>query len=103
MMVRCDKRVHDRLRERHARPAREHLHARLDFHDKPARFRENHDEPRAAATLPPEVHEAAAVITFLSPGLRCFCQSQFERRKKRIFSHRVRALGEAAERRLVQY
>ena len=31
-------------------------------------FLENHDEPRAAATLPPGVHEAAAVITFLSPG-----------------------------------
>ena len=63
-----DKRLYDRLRERHARPVREHLHAGLDYQDKLARFLENHDEPRAAATFPPGVHEAAAVITFLSPG-----------------------------------
>ena len=34
-----------------------------------------------------EVHEAAAVITFLSPGLRFFHQGQFEGRKKRISPH----------------
>ena len=33
-----------------------------------ARFLENHDEPRAAATFPPGQHEAAAVITFLVAG-----------------------------------
>ena len=63
---------------------REHFHAGLDYQDKLARFLENHDEPRAAATFSPEVHEAAAVITFLSPGLRFFHQGQFEGRKKRI-------------------
>ncbi|HEY7698194.1 MAG TPA: alpha-amylase, partial [Vicinamibacteria bacterium] len=52
---------------------------------------ENHDEPRAAATFSPGVHEAAAVITFLSPGLRFFHQGQFEGRKKRISPHLVRA------------
>jgi hypothetical protein len=52
-----------------------------------ARFLENHDEPRAAATFPPGVHEAAAVITFLSPGLRFFHQGQFEGRTKRISPH----------------
>ena len=50
----------------------------LDYQDKLARFLENHDEPRAAAVFPPEVHQAAAVITFLSPGLRFFHQGQFE-------------------------
>ena len=40
----------------------------LDFQDHLARFLENHDEPRAAATFAPEVHRAAAVITFLTPG-----------------------------------
>ena len=60
------------------RPVREHLHAGLDYQDKLARFLENHDEPRAAATFPPGMHEAAAVITFLSPGLRFFHQGQFE-------------------------
>ena len=46
-----DKRLYDRLRDGHARPVREHLYAGLDFQDKMARFLENHDEPRAAATF----------------------------------------------------
>ncbi|HSF30769.1 MAG TPA: alpha-amylase family glycosyl hydrolase, partial [Candidatus Tectomicrobia bacterium] len=32
--------------------------------------------------FPPGVHEAAAIITFLSPGLRCFHQGQFQGRRK---------------------
>src|SRR5919108_430594 len=53
-----DKRLYDRLREHHARPVREHFHAGLDYQNKLARFLENHDEPRAAATFSPEIHEA---------------------------------------------
>jgi hypothetical protein len=86
-----DKRLYDRLRDGHARPVREHLHAGFDYQDKLARFLENHDEPRAAATFSRAMHEAAAVITFLSPGLRFFHQGQFEGRKKRISPHLVRA------------
>jgi hypothetical protein len=86
-----DKRLYDRLRERHVRPIREHFRAGLDFQNKLARFLENHDEPRAAATFPPGVHEAAAVITFLTPGLRFFHQGQFEGRSKRISPHLCRA------------
>ena len=85
-----DKRLYDRLREGHARPVREHFHAGLDYQNKLARFLENHDEPRAAATFSPDVHEAAAVITFLSPGLRFFHQGQFQGRRKRISPHLVR-------------
>jgi glycosidase len=86
-----DKRLYDRLREGHARPVREHLYAGLDYQDKLARFLENHDEPRAAATFSPGMHEAAAIVTFLSPGLRFFHQGQFEGRRKRISPHLVRA------------
>jgi len=86
-----DKRLYDRLREGRARPVREHFLAGMDYQDKLARFLENHDEPRAAATFSPEVHRAAAVLTFLSPGLRFFHQGQFEGRKKRISPHLVRA------------
>jgi hypothetical protein len=86
-----DKRLYDRLREGHARPVREHLHAGLDYQEKLARFLENHDEPRAAATFAPGMHETAAVITYLSPGLRFFHQGQFEGRRKRISPHLVRA------------
>jgi hypothetical protein len=86
-----DKRLYDRLREGHARPVREHLQAELDYQSKLARFLENHDEPRAGAVFAPGMGEAAAIITFLSPGLRFFHQGQFEGRRKRISPHLIRA------------
>jgi hypothetical protein len=92
-----DKRLYDRLRDGHARPVREHLAAGLDYQGKLARFLENHDEPRAAATFASGMHEAAAVITYLSPGLRFFHQGQFESRKKRISPHLVRAPSESID------
>jgi hypothetical protein len=82
-----DKRLYDRLVLRQARPVREHLLAGLDFQDRLARFLENHDEPRAAATFAPDVHRAAAVITFLTPGLRFLHQGQREGRRIRIPVH----------------
>jgi glycosidase len=92
-----DKQLYDRLRAGHARPVREHLQAGLDYQDKLARFLENHDEPRAEATFSKEVHQAAAVITFLSPGLRFFHQGQFEGRHKRISPHLVRGPDEPVD------
>ncbi len=92
-----DKRLYDRLVERHAGPVRDHLRAGLAYQHKLARFLENHDEPRAAATFAQDVHEAAAVITFLSPGLRFFHQGQFEGRKKRISPHLCRAPEEPVD------
>ena len=92
-----DKRLYDRLREGAARPVREHLHADLDYQAKSARFLENHDEPRAAATFDLVVHRAAAVITYSVPGLRFFHQGQFEGRKKRISPHLVRAPEETPD------
>src|SRR5271166_2850102 len=98
-----DKRLYDRLRERFLRPVREHFHAGLDFQNKLARFLENHDEPRAAATFSLEVHQAAAVISFLCPGLRFFHQGQFEGRKKRISPHLVRAPNEPVDEELCHF
>jgi hypothetical protein len=89
-----DKRLYDRLIERHVPPVRGHLSAGLDFQDKLARFLENHDEPRAAATFPLDVHKAAAVVTFFTPGLRFFHQGQFEGRTKRIPVHLGRGPAE---------
>jgi hypothetical protein len=98
-----DKRLYDRLREGHARPVREHFLAGLDYQGKLARFLENHDEPRAAATFPEGMHQAAALITFLSPGLRFFHQGQFAGRTKRISPHLVRAPQEPVDRQLEQF
>jgi hypothetical protein len=98
-----DKRLYDRLKEGHARPVREHLLAGLDFQDRLARFLENHDEPRAAATFSQEVHEAAAVVSFFTPGLRFFHQGQFEGRLKRISPHLVRGPNEPVNQSLLAF
>jgi len=60
-------------------------------------FLENHDEPRAATTFPEGQYEAAAVITFLAPGLRFFHQGQFEGRRKRVSPHLGRAPNEEVD------
>ena len=86
-----DKRLYDRLRKGLARAVRDHFRAGLDYQDKLVRFLENHDEPRAGAIFARKTHEAAAVVTFLSPGLRFFHQGQFAGRKRRISPHLVRA------------
>jgi Alpha amylase, catalytic domain len=98
-----DKRLYDRLRDGHARPMREHFLAGLDYQDKMARFLENHDEPRAASVFQPGIHEAAAVVTFLSPGMRFFHQGQFEGWKKRISPHLCRGPCEPADPKLKQF
>jgi hypothetical protein len=82
-----DKRLYDRLREGEARPVREHLRAEAGFQERSARFLENHDEPRAAAAFPPDRHRAAAVVTFLAPGLRFFQEGQLEGRKVHASMH----------------
>src|SRR5262249_43090438 len=98
-----DKRLYDRLREWHARPVRDHFRAGLDYQDKLARFLENHDEPRAAATFPAAVHKAAAVVTFLSPGLRFFHQGELEGHRKRISPHLGRGPCEQIDRELHEF
>ena len=98
-----DKRLYDRLREGHARPVREHFHARMDYQNGMARFMENHDEPRAAAVFSSEVHRAAAVVTYLSPGLRFFHQGQLEGWRKRVSPHLIRAPLEHPDEALEQF
>jgi glycosidase len=98
-----DKRLFDRLREQRARPVREHLCADMNYQDKLVRFLENHDEPRAAATFAPEVHLAAAVLTYLSPGARFFHQGQLEGRRVRISPHLARAPEEPVDNTLAEF
>ena len=95
-----DKRLYDRLREGAAGPVRGHLTAGLDYQDHLARFLENHDEPRAAATFARGLDEAAAIITYLSVGLRFFHQGQLDGHRVRVSPHLVRAPVEPADERL---
>lgn len=85
-----DKRLYDRLRDGHVGAIRDHLSAGLDYQDKLARFLENHDEPRAASEFPWPQHQAAAIVTFLSPGLRFFHQGQFDGARVRVPTHLCR-------------
>jgi len=86
-----DKRLYDRLRDRHVGAIRDHLLAGLDYQDKLTRFLENHDEPRAASEFAWPQHQAASVITYLAPGLRFFHQGQFEGVRTRVPTHLGRA------------
>lgn len=85
-----DKRLYDRLLAGEAKPVREHFYAAADFQGKLVRFLENHDEKRAAEVFDPPQHRAAAVLSFLSPGLRFFHQGQFEGWKKKVSPHLIR-------------
>jgi len=98
-----DKRLYDLLRDGDACRIREHLRAERDHQRKLARFIENHDEPRAAATFAPGMHEAAAVVAFLVPGLRFFHQGQLEGRRRRTSPHLARAADEAVDEGLRQF
>jgi hypothetical protein len=92
-----DKTLYDRAVAGAGRGIREHLRAGLDYQRHLARFLENHDEPRAAGTFAWDKHRAAAVLSFLSPGLRFFHQGQFEGRSKRVSIHLDRAPTETPD------
>jgi len=98
-----DKRLYDRLREGHPQAVRGHLQADLEYQNHLARFLDNHDEPRAAATFPMGMHEAAATITYLTPGLRFFHQGQLSGCVKRISPHLVRGPDEPVNAAVAQF
>ena len=85
-----DKRLYDRLRGGSAQAVREHLRADLDYQNRLARFLENHDEPRAAATFSREVHEARRSLPISRPDCGSFTRGR-SRGCKRISPHLVRA------------
>ncbi|MEU3613596.1 alpha-amylase [Streptomyces sp. NPDC006872] len=78
-----DKRLHDRLVHEDADSVRAHLRADLAYQRGLVRFLENHDEPRAAATLPGARGRAAAVTVATLPGATLWHEGQFEGRRVR--------------------
>jgi glycosidase len=98
-----DKRLYDRLVSESAVPVREHLTADRAFQERSVRFLENHDEPRAAATFPPNVQKAAAVVTFFVRGLRFFYEGQLEGRRVHPSMHVGRRPAEVAEPEIRQF
>jgi hypothetical protein len=85
-----DKGLYDHLRSEDAAAVRRHVSATLDFQQKCVRFLENQDEQRAAAVFPPKVYPAAAVLTYLEPGLRFVQEGQLEGRHARANLHLCR-------------
>ncbi len=63
---------------------RGHLGSDPAYQDKLVRFLENHDELRAASAFPVAVHQAAAILAYLIPGLRFFHEGQLEGRTFKV-------------------
>lgn len=82
-----DKTLYDLLRRGDAASARDRLGAPPAFQAKCLRFLENHDEDRAAAAFPVAMHRAAALVTYLSPGLRLFHEGQWDGRRAKVSMH----------------
>jgi hypothetical protein len=79
-----DKKLYDRLEHGSAESVRLHLCADLAYQKRLVRFIENHDEPRAAATFPPEKERVVAVLATTLPGAVLLHEGQFEGRKVRL-------------------
>jgi hypothetical protein len=92
-----DKHLYDRLHRQDAAGARAHLGADIDFQRKSVHFLENHDEPRAAGAFPPQVLQAAAVVTYLAPGMRFFHEGQLEGRRRKAPLHLSRRPVESVD------
>jgi len=75
-----DKRLYDRLLSGSAEEVRAHLRAERGYQNRSARFIENHDEPRSAASFGDRAL-AAAVVMSTVPGLRFYFDGQFEGRR----------------------
>lgn len=84
--------IHGQGREVHA-----HFEKSLPYQDRLAHFLENHDEKRATDVFPLEKHQAAAGITFLSPGLRFFHQGQLAGSRLRVPVHLCRGPKETPD------
>ncbi|MBM4287232.1 MAG: alpha-amylase [Deltaproteobacteria bacterium] len=98
-----DKSLYDRLLSRDAGAVRAHLWAEMAYQNRLARFLENHDEPRAAHDFPPPLHQAAAVITFFTPGLRFFHEGQLEGRRVKVSMHLGRRPEEPIDHELMEF
>ncbi|MFN5062227.1 MAG: alpha-amylase family glycosyl hydrolase [Pseudomonadota bacterium] len=86
-----DKPLYDRIIQRRAAEVKDHLSANVSYQRRLTRFLENHDEPRIASKLSFVEHRAAAVVTFLTPGMRFFHDGQMSGKRLRLPVHLSRA------------
>jgi Alpha amylase, catalytic domain len=79
-----DKSLYDRLVHEGADSVHGHLSGDVGYQRKLVRFLENHDEPRAAATFPPDKARAAAVATLGQTGARLVHEGQLDGRRVQL-------------------
>jgi hypothetical protein len=92
-----DKTLYDRLVHHEASKVCEHLSAPASYRARMAHFLENHDEQRIASQLPLNEHRAAAVISFLAPGLRFLHHGEFEGKHSKVPVHLKRGPEEETD------
>jgi hypothetical protein len=98
-----DKRLYDRLVHGDADAVRMHLRAGEDFQARLLRFIENHDEPRAAASLPDGRDRAAAVAVATLPGATLWHEGQLEGRHVQMPVFLSRRPDERADHELIRF
>lgn len=98
-----DKRLYDCLLSQDSALVIEHLKTTTSFQASLARFLENHDEARSAAAFPWPVHQAAGIITYLSPGLRFFHQGQLQGFRRKVPVHLCQGPEEQGEAAIENY
>lgn len=79
-----DKTLYDRILEGNVNKLREHLIAAVEYQERQVRFIENHDEPRAAASLGIEKGRAAATLICTLPGATLLHDGQFIARTAKL-------------------
>jgi hypothetical protein len=98
-----DKTLYDRLLAGRAKAVRDHFLADPAYQNGMARFLENHDEPRAASGFALEMHRAAGVLTYFTPGLRFFHEGQLEGARVKVPVHLGRRPREPVNREIQSY
>lgn len=92
-----DKTLYDRLLRDSARSIHLHWLADSQYQRRLVRFLENHDEPRIASRLSKPQHFAAAILCYLSEGLKFFHEGQLEGRQIKISPHVARRREEPVD------
>lgn len=89
-----DKELYDLLLSTSTQDIQRYVQKPVAYQNHLLRFIENHDEERAAATLAPRKHKAAAVILATLPGAQLYHDGQREGRKVRVPVHFGRRVDE---------
>jgi glycosidase len=98
-----DKQLYDKILESSASAVNNLLRSPLTYQQKMVRFLENHDEPRIASRASRDQACAAALISYLTPGMRFFYRGQLSGSKVRVPVHLRRAPPEAPDLHVVAF